>query len=122
MRAYVFATLLALTLLQGTGDAQTVTRRLEWDQPNATVVEASGYVYSAQIDALSPQALVQTCTLVGLTTHCSAPFLLPPNLPVGSHTVALTVSNAFGSATAGITGSTPLPPAGITIKVIVTVP
>lgn len=99
--------------------AQTVTRLAEWEQPGATVAEAQGYAYTLKIDSAAPVVLTHTCAAVSSVTRCTAP-LASALLTPGTHTLVLTASNAFGSASSPpLTGA---PPAGpVTFKLTFTI-
>ena len=99
--------------------AQTVSPRLQWDQPNATVAEAQAYAYTLKVDSAAAVNLTQTCALVGTVTRCTAP--ITP-LTSGTHTLTLTVFNGFGSVSAGLTGSSPTTPVSISITITISIP
>lgn len=91
-----------------------------WDQPVATPADAGAYVYTLKIDAAAPVVVPATCASVAAVTQCSTPLVLPAGT---SHTLILTASNGFGSASsAPLTGSPPVPAVNIKVIVTVTVP
>src|SRR5712664_1511939 len=101
----VFGVLILELLLQPTSTAQTVTRRLAWDQPGATLADLPGLAYTLVIDAAAPVVLTPTCTFATVLSCVS-----PITLTQAPHTLTLTVTNAFGSASSPpIHGVAPLP-------------
>lgn len=97
--------------------AQTVTRTLNWNQPNATLAEVQALVYTSQVDSLTPVILKPSC-LAGTPVTCTAPIVFTS----GPHTITLTATNAFGSASVSLTGAPPNSPVAISITISVTVP
>ena|SRR3989442_284578 len=117
-RLIVFCVVLLSILLQQTPTAQTVTRRLAWDQPGATLADLPGLGYTLVIDAAAPIVLTPTCTFATVLS-CVAPITLTQ----APHTLTLTVTNAFGSATSPpLNGVAPLPTVNVKVVVTVTVP
>ena len=117
-RLLVFGVLLLDVLLQPTPTAQTVTRRLAWDQPGATLADLPGLAYTLVIDAAAPIVLTPTCTFATVLSCVS-----PITLTQAPHTLTLTVTNAFGSATAPpLNGVAPIPSVNVKVVVTVTVP
>lgn len=114
---------LALVLAIGFGFplvlAQTGTSKLSWDQPGATVAEASAYVYTLKIDAAPAAIVPATCVLAGTVTSCATPIA---TFTSGTHTLTLTGTNGFGTASASLSGSAPMPAVNIKVVVTVTVP
>jgi hypothetical protein len=111
----IWGALALLVAFAPSAHAQTVTDRVAWDQPGATLADLPLLVYTLKVDALPPIILVPTCTFTTVLS-CTAPITLTP----APHTLTLTVSNGFGSASsAPLTGATPLP--GVNVKVIITV-
>jgi hypothetical protein len=119
MRTFL-AGLCVVWLLTAAVSSQTVTRVADWDQPNATVAEAQAYAYALQIDAAAPVKLAQTCATVGAVTHCTAP--VAATFTPGTHTLTLTAVNAFGSASATVTGAPPSGPITFTLKFTISIP
>lgn len=117
---HVFAVLACLVALAPAVVGQTPVWRLQWDQPAPTLAEAQGYLYSVRVDTQAPTSLTATCAGTAPAKLCSAP--LPP-LTSGPHTLVLTATNAFGSASsAPLAGAPPLPAINVTVIVQVTVP
>ena len=95
------------------------TYRLQWEQPNATLAQAQGYSYSLKVDAAAATAITATCAGTTAIT-CSTPM---PVLAAGSHTLVVTATNGFGSASsAPFPGSSPSAPINLTVIVNVTIP
>lgn len=94
--------------------AQTVTRRLQWDQPGQTPQDVPTLSYALVVDATPSVTLVATCAQAGPVLRCSAP--LGPLTP-GVHTLTLTVTSPSGSASGTLTVGPPSPPVNITIVV-----
>lgn len=102
--------------------AQTLTRTADWEQPGATVPEAQSYAYTLKIDSNAPILLTQTCAAVASTTRCTAP-LAASLLTPGTHTLILTASNSFGSASsAALTGAPPTGPVTFKLTFTISIP
>jgi len=115
-----FALIVALILtLASPVAAQTSTRALAWDQPLATVTEAMAFIYTLKIDAAPPAIVTAACALVSTVTRCSTPLAA---FGPGAHTLVLTVTNGFDSATSSLSGSSPAGAINLRIVVTVTVP
>ncbi len=103
----------------GIVSAQTTTWRLAWDMPEAVGL-SQGFVYSLSVDGAAAAPLGATCVVraAGGST-CSA--ALPP-MTTGTHTLRVTASNAFGSATsAPYTGASPSAPLNLTVTLTVVI-
>lgn len=105
-----------LCLCAETVSAQTITRTLRWQQA-APLADVQGYGYTLQVDAGTPVILTATC-LAGVPVTCSAPV----SFIAGPHTLLLTVTNGFGTASATLTGVPPTIPASVTISITMTIP
>lgn len=95
--------LFALSTVATDAFAQTPTTsgsRLAWDQPAASLAEASGFTYKYYRDAapLGVTLTPVTCAdgTVANVFICDA--LFPPDTPGVPHTVALTASNVAGES------------------------
>jgi hypothetical protein len=121
MRIKLLGVGLLLLLLTSGGRAQAATTlKLAWNQPGvASVAEAQALSYQLQIDAAPALPVVQTCTLANFVVSCTAPLA---TLPAGAHTLTLTGSNGFGTASASITGTAPNPATNVKIVLTITVP
>lgn len=97
--------------------AQTVTRTLNWNQPNATLAEVQGYTYTTQVDAAPPVITKPSC-VAGTPVTCTAPITFAS----GPHTITLTAINAFGQASVSLSGAPPSAPVSVTVTISVTVP
>jgi hypothetical protein len=119
------AGLLALLLLAAPLGAQTVTKSLEWDEPEAIAV-VSTFITTVKIDAASAVQVTptySTATAPGMLTHGKTPI----TLTAGTHTIVLTVTNPSGvSASAAPLnynpGVAPGTPVSVVITVTITVP
>lgn len=96
MKHVLFALAFTFTASFAAGQA-TSSKQLEWDQPNATVAEASAYTFKYYPDAATTGTTLTgvTCFLNGTTTVCRVSF---PAFTPGSHTLQLTASNAAGES------------------------
>lgn len=102
--------------------AQTVTSKLQWNQPlttGQTFADVQAYVYTLQIDTQAPAVVTATC-VAGPPIVCTTP--LGPFVTSGTHTLTLTVSNGFGSLSSALTGAPPQAPASAKVVITVTVP
>lgn len=99
--------------------AQTSSVRLAWDHGEPPAV-AGAFTDTLQIDAAAPVPTTATCVVRGTGSRCtSAPFTLVS----GAHTLIVTASNGFGSASsAPLSGAPPSQPVNVTITVTVNVP
>ena len=109
--------LLVLLLSVVSASAQTVTRTLNWNQPNATLAEVQGYTYTTQVDAAPPVITKPSC-VAGTPVTCTAPITFAS----GPHTITLTAINAFGQASASLSGAPPSTPISVTVTIAVTIP
>ena len=96
--------------------------KVQWDQAES-VATAAGFAYALKVDASAPTPLVTTCAPLastpGLLSHCSAPL---PTLTPGTHTLTVTATNAFGTASSSpLTGAPPTAPVNIVITITVQV-
>lgn len=118
-RAVAFAAL-ALLAVASHPRAQTAVAKLQWTQNNltstATLADIQGYTYTLKVDGGPAQLLTATC-VAPLT--CTAPL---PTMASGTHTLALTATNAFGSGSTTLNGTPPANPINVTVTVSVTVP
>ncbi len=113
-------TLILFLLSASVLSAQTTTRRLAWDQPNATLAEAQALVCTLVIDARPPVVLTQTCTQATPSlVSCTVPVTA---LGAGKHTLTLTVDNGFDSAAASLSGASPSVPSNLKLSLTITVP
>lgn len=121
MRSVVLALLFALLSLPVS--AQTTNLKLAWDQPLATghtFADVQGsYAYTLKVDASAPTLMAVTC-VNGTPVKCTAPL---PSMPSGPHTLVLTVTNGFGSASSSpLSGAPPSAGVNVSVTVVVTVP
>lgn len=99
--------------------AQAPTWVLNWDQPNASLTDAQGYVFQLKVDTAAPANIVATCT-AGSPVKCIAQL---PTLVTGPHTLTLSAANAFGTVnSAPLSGVPPSAPSNIVIVIKITVP
>lgn len=113
--------LLACVLCTVPASAQTTTKKLAWDQPLAsgqTFADVQKYLYAITVDTGTPSPMTATCVNGG-TIACTAPL---PALAPGQHTLKLTATNGFDSASTSISGGPPAAPVSVTITVTVTIP
>lgn len=114
---YIIGIALAASL-----DAQTVTSKLQWNQPltgTQTFADVQAFVYTLQVDTQTPAVVVATC-VAGPPIVCTTP--LGAFITTGAHTLTLTASNGFGSISASLTGAPPQAPATAKVVITVTVP
>lgn len=119
MKKHLLLTLALLVALVAIGDAQTTTAKLQWVQPltgTQTLTDVQAFVYTLTIDALAPAVVPATC-VAGPPIVCTTP--LGPFASTGAHTLTLTASNGFGSASTTLSGAPPQ--AGTNVKVVITV-
>lgn len=101
--------------------AQTATSKLIWDQPLATghtFADVQAYAYTLKVDNGTASLVTATCT-AGTPIRCTTPL---PALPSGAHTLTLTATNGFGSASSALSGAPPLGPVSVSVTVTVTIP
>jgi hypothetical protein len=81
--------------------AQTTIAKMAWTQPligGQTLTDVQAFAYSLKVDNGTPVALTATCVApVAPATNPTCSATLP--LITGSHSLTLTATNAFGSAT-----------------------
>lgn len=96
MKHVVFALVFTFTATVAFGQA-SASKQLEWDQPNATVAEASAYTFKYYPDAAAAGTTLSgvTCFQSGTTTVCRVSF---PAFAPGGHTLQLTATNAAGES------------------------
>jgi hypothetical protein len=121
MKKAVWMAVALVVAISGAARAQTPTRALAWDQAGLSVAEANAATYTLTVDGGAPTKLTQACTAGGPALKCQAPLVLPA-LAAGTHTLVLTVSNGFSSASsAPLSGSAPGAPSNLTITITINV-
>ncbi len=123
MRRLMFVMLVALSLAIP-ASAQSATWKLQWDQVG-TLADAQLLVYALTDNGVVAALPVPTCVFVPASpivpqakAVCTAPL---PVLTPGSHTLVLTGTSLFGSASAAPLVGVP-PTSAINIKVVITIP
>ena len=122
---------LLLLLVAASVSAQTVTQTLSWDQPNDTLTDIQGYVFTYTYTSPqgvgngAPIPLKATCAVpTAGVVACTAP-ITPVLLPGTVLTLTATdVSGAASSAPYTYQPGVPSPsnPTGVVVTVTVTVP
>lgn len=117
MRKILLAVIILLALAT-IPTAQTVTRTLSWEHLGVSLTEVASYAFSVQIDKTTPIAISPTCALSGTIVSCQSPITFTP----APHVITLTATNAFGSTSGSLSGTSPTPAINIKVTVVVTVP
>lgn len=114
-----------LILVPSLTNAQTVTKNLEWDEPEAVSV-VSTFITTVKVDAAVPVQVspsYSASTMAGMLTHGKTPVTLTS----GVHVIILTVTNTSGVSTSAAPlnynpGVAPGTPVSVVITVTITVP